>query len=121
MILRLFIQMVKNNFVYIKQILDYISDIEDFTRNIQEENFLSNKLVQFAVIRCYEVIGEAVKKIDPDFRKKYDQVPWKYIAGLRDILIHNYEGVNPASVWETTIKDLPIFKAQLLQIRADES
>lgn len=69
-----------------------------------------------AIIRRLEIIGEAVKNIPDDFKDKHPDVPWKEIAGMRDILIHEYFGVNLERVWKTAKEDLPEFKKTVSEI-----
>ena len=68
---------------------------------------------QDAVIRQLEIIGEATKRLSPDLRRRYPQIPWKRIAGLRDVLIHDYLGVDIALVWRITQTYLPELKHQV--------
>jgi uncharacterized protein with HEPN domain len=68
---------------------------------------------QDAVIRQLEIIGEATKRLSQDLCAQYTVVPWRRIAGLRDVLIHDYMGVDLATVWEVTQRDLPVLKRQL--------
>lgn len=68
---------------------------------------------QDAVIRQLEIIGEATKRLSQDLRAQYTVVPWRRIARLRDVLIHDYMGVDLATVWEVTQRDLPVLKRQL--------
>jgi len=82
--------MEKSSSIYLHHILDCISRILAYTNSIDEQAFLTDFLVQDAVIRNFEVIGEAVKKVDPAIRKQYPEIPWKNIAGMRDKLIHDY-------------------------------
>ncbi|HET8837359.1 MAG TPA: DUF86 domain-containing protein [Flavobacteriaceae bacterium] len=112
--------MSKDNIVYIRQILDFIDEIENFTKGITEKEFIENNLYLYAVIRCYETIGEAVKRLDFEFREKHPNISWKFIAGFRDVLIHNYEGVDAAEVWKTTQEKLPKLKFDLFQILENE-
>jgi len=63
-----------------------------------------------------EIIGEATKNIPPDFRDKYSVIPWKRMAGMRDVLIHEYSGVNLKRVWRVVNKDLPRLKKEILKI-----
>jgi uncharacterized protein with HEPN domain len=71
---------------------------------------------QDAVIRQLEVIGEATKNLSPDLRSRHSDIPWRRIAGLRDVLIHDYMGVRLAAVWEVTQTDLPVLKKQIRNI-----
>jgi uncharacterized protein with HEPN domain len=105
--------MSKNDSLYLYHILDSISKIENFMENIDENEFKTNELVQSAVIRQLEIIGEATKQISNDTRKKYTNVPWKDIAGMRDKLIHGYFGVDIDAVWNTIQKDIPTLKKHI--------
>jgi uncharacterized protein with HEPN domain len=67
-------------------------------------------VLQDAIIRNFEVIGEAVKQLSPELLKQYDQVPWRRIAGFRDILTHDYMGVDLDEVWNVIENDLPQLK-----------
>jgi uncharacterized protein with HEPN domain len=103
----------KADYVYLKHIADSISKIEEYTLGLTVKEFERNSLVQDAVIRQIEIIGEASKQVSPEFRKKHSQVPWKDIAGMRDKLIHDYLGVDIQAVWATVCKDLPELKGQV--------
>jgi uncharacterized protein with HEPN domain len=65
-----------------------------------------------------QVIGESVRSLDPTFRQRHPQVPWREIAGMRNILIHNYGRVNLNIVWETVVARLPELKSQIRAIRS---
>lgn len=85
--------MKRNIKLYLQDIWESTLAIEEYTQNLTEDEFYSNRQVQDAIVRRLEIIGEAVKNIDDDFRSKYHQIPWKKIAGMRDIIAHEYFGV----------------------------
>ena len=99
--------------LYLQDILESISAIEEYTGKLSEKEFLSKQQVQDAVIRRFEIIGEAVKKVDENFKREHSGVPWKEIAGMRDVLIHEYFGVNLKRVWLVIKNDLPAFKKEV--------
>jgi uncharacterized protein with HEPN domain len=100
--------------VYLTHILDAISDIEQFTLGISQEDFFKNREKQYAVLRALEIIGEATKNLSGELKAKSLDVDWKNIAGMRDKLIHAYFGVNLPLVWETVKTDLPQLKKKIL-------
>ncbi len=108
--------MEKTPVIYLHHILDCISRINAYVEGIDEESFLKNMLIQDAVIRNFEVIGEAVKKLDKDFRYNYPHIPWKNIAGMRDKLIHDYIGVDVWAVWGVVEEIIPDFEKQIKEI-----
>jgi uncharacterized protein with HEPN domain len=73
--------------------------------------------VQDAVIRNFEIIGEATKRLSKNFRSENTDIPWKKIAGMRDILIHDYLGIDIYSVWNAIEQNLPELKQQLIRIK----
>lgn len=111
---------MKGNKVYILHIFDAILAIEKFAENLSQDEFLKSDLTQSAVIRKIEIIGEAVKNLSEDFKGKYQFIPWKRIASMRDKLIHEYFGVDIERVWDTIQKDLPLLKEQISKILKKE-
>lgn len=101
--------MKKDNLIYIYLIRDCIDKINNYVKGMNQEEFLQSEMVQDAVIRNFEIIGEVTKKIDSMFKEKYSIVPWRQIAGMRDILIHDYSGVDIWSVWSTIKNGYPGF------------
>ena len=89
---------------YFLDILNSIKDIETFVEGMEFEDFLQDKKTINAVIRSLEILGAATKKIPTDIRREYPDVPWKYMAGMRDKLIHEYHGVDLEMVWEVIKK-----------------
>jgi uncharacterized protein with HEPN domain len=109
----------KGDLVFIEHILESISAIEDFSKGINKEELISNRLKQSAIVREVEIIGEAVKNISEETKKKYPKVKWKEIVGTRDKMIHHYFGVDINIIWEIIKKDLPILKKQIYKIKKE--
>jgi|SRR3989344_6139771 len=100
--------------VYLDDILDSIEKIEEYTRGVNFKKFDSNTELQDAVVRRLEIIGEAVKNLPTETKNKYREIPWRQIAGMRDILIHEYAGVSIKRVWKVIADDLsPLNKIAL--------
>ncbi|HEU0076773.1 MAG TPA: DUF86 domain-containing protein, partial [Longimicrobiaceae bacterium] len=97
---------VKDDTLYLIHVLERIHRIEEFTRE-GEQAFLQSRLVQDAVIRNFEVIGEAVKRLPDSLKLERPEVPWRRIAGFRDVLIHGYESVDLEEVWQIVEGSLP--------------
>ena len=99
--------------VYLDDIIESIELIQKYTADVTEDEFRKSVEIQDAVIRRLEIIGEAVKHIPSEMKKKYPDIPWKKITGARDIFVHEYFGVRLERVWDTIVKDLPPFKQQV--------
>ena len=100
---------MKDDLLYLKHIRDAIEKIENYTA-VGRDIFFKESHWQDAVIRQLEIMGEATKNISQSLREQYPTIPWRRIAGLRDVLIHNYMGVDLSTVWEVTQQSLPDFK-----------
>jgi uncharacterized protein with HEPN domain len=92
---------------YIEDILIAARKAEQFVEGCDYENFETDSMRQAAVIRQLEIIGEAVKCLTEEFRYKHSEVPWKKMAGMRDVLIHGYRRVNIPDVWRTVKELIP--------------
>jgi uncharacterized protein with HEPN domain len=108
--------MIKYDQLYIDHIFDCIRKIDEFSTGLSLKEFRTNELVQDAIIRNIEIIGEASKKISIDTKETYHNIPWKEIAGMRDKLIHDYLGVDVNVVWKTIKEDIPALKKLMGEI-----
>lgn len=111
---------MKNDKVILLHIRDAVEEIENYVKDVSEEKFFKNNMIQSAVMRQIEIIGEATKKLSKSFKDKYPNIPWKEIAGMRDILIHEYFRVDPIAVWKVVKEDLPKLKQELNLLKLTE-
>ena len=102
--------------IFFEHILASIALIEGYTEGKTKEDFLCSIQLQDSVIRRIEIIGEAIKNIPTETKKNYPHIPWKKIAGTRDILIHEYFGIDLELTWEVVMKDIPDLKTKLIEI-----
>ena len=96
----------------VKHILDCIHRIQEWTAT-GREGFVANTMMQSAVVHELEVIGEATKALTREFREAHPQIPWKGMAGLRDILVHDYDSIDVDEVWHVVETDIPRLKREL--------
>jgi uncharacterized protein with HEPN domain len=106
---------VKGDQLYLKHILDAIDKVDTYIA-VGHEVFIASSHWQDAVIRQLEIIGEATKRLSKQFCSLHSDVPWRRIAGLRDVLIHDYMGVDINAVWEITRKNLPPLRLRIESI-----
>lgn len=97
--------MKKDPRVYLAQVLECARQISSYTIG-GKERFFAEPLIQDAVIRKFEVIGEAAKRVAEDYRQAHPEIPWHGLAAFRDVLIHQYEGVDLAEVWRIVEAEL---------------
>jgi len=102
---------IRNNKLYLTDILEAISAIYVFTKNTSFEEFITKTeegdMLRSAVYRKFEIIGEAANNLSDEARKNQSSVPWQQIIGMRNRLIHEYFGVEESVVWETIKTELP--------------
>lgn len=103
--------MKKDNTLYLGHIRDAIAKVERYIADVTYEQFLNDEMMIDAVTRELEIIGEATSNLSDDFRKTHSEMPFRDIIDMRNILIHNYAGVNTKVVWDTCKTDLPALKS----------
>lgn len=106
----------RNPQLFFHDILESIEKIIKYTKPVSYEDFVLNDIIIDAVMRNFEIIGEAAKHIPDEFKEKYSQLPIKEMIGMRNILIHNYLGVDYEFVWQTIQEDLPVAKKIIKEI-----
>jgi len=97
---------LNKDLLYLESIRDCLERIAEYTAT-GKQAFLDSRLIQDGVIRNLEVIGEATKNLSSELRESNPAIPWRQIAGMRDVLIHDYLKVNFGRVWRTVENDLP--------------
>ncbi len=109
---------MKGDMLYLIHIKQSIEKIQEYVKDCDEASFHQRSMVQDAVIRNIEIMGEATKKISSITTGNNPQVPWKGMAGMRDKLIHHYHGVDLNLVWATIQEDIPFIESEILDIIA---
>ena len=111
-----------------REFLDYVADIQEAAENISQfiagmtwTQFAQDQKTIYAVVRAFEIIGEAAKKVPPSVRKRHAKVPWKQMAGMRDKLIHEYFGVNYQVLWKTAQEDIPPVRPLIAKVLEEEA
>ena len=107
---------------YLRHIHDECLYIISVSENLLFEDFMEDETLKRAVVRSLEIIGEATKKIPADFKVKWNTIQWKNMAGMRDRLIHDYQGVNYSIVWDVAKNKIPELSLQIQKvIQTEES
>jgi len=106
---------------YINDVLEAIVNIKHFLDDVDYPAFEEDIKTQYAVIRALEIIGEASKKIPKDIKENYSWIPWRFMAGMRDKLIHDYFGVDAQVVWKTATEDILNLEEDIKKLVSDFS
>ncbi|MDI6654450.1 MAG: DUF86 domain-containing protein [Candidatus Hydrothermarchaeota archaeon] len=102
--------------LFIEDTIEAMNKIERYIKNLDYDSFAENTLVIDAVVRNLEVIGEAIKNVPNSVREKYPNIPWKRMIGLRNIVIHEYFGIDLANVWKIITQNIPEVEPHIMKI-----
>ncbi len=111
--------MSRDQKLFIKDILDNMARAVLFVNGMTYREFSKDIKTAYAVARCLEIIGEAVKHVPQGIRKEHPSIPWKEMSGMRDKVIHFYFGLNFKTVWNTVQKDIPELKPLIEKVKED--
>jgi|CXWK01.1.fsa_nt_gi uncharacterized protein with HEPN domain len=101
---------------YLRDILTAIGDAQSFTESLDLDDFLASKEKQYAVVRALEIIGEAAAQIPTELCVLYPAIPWREMVGMRNVVIHNYSGVDETVIWRTVQDELPLLKKNVTRM-----
>ena len=104
----------------IEDILEAVSDIQEMTDGMDFEGFVSNKPVRLGALYSVAVIGEAARHVPTDVQARYPDVPWRLMSDMRNVLVHNYAGVDLRIVWGVLQNRLPSLESRLRKILTAE-
>lgn len=105
--------------VYLQDVLESCDFVTADLSSVTLSEFSNNRMLQDAVIRRFEIIGEAVKHVPAELRKKYPDATWQDATAFRDVLIHDYPEIVMDEVYHTALHDLPVFREQIATVLSD--
>ena len=100
----------------LEHILEAIEKALEFTENVSFEEYKTNAMIRYAVVKCVEIVGEASYKLSNEFRNQHLEIEWREIITMRHILVHGYYQTEDAIVWDTVKNYLPILKEKIKTI-----
>jgi uncharacterized protein with HEPN domain len=113
--------MPKDDWVYVGHILDMSQKALDITTGVSRIDYDKNEVLRLALTHLVQIIGEAAQQVSPDFRERYQNIPWFEIIGMRNRIVHDYLNVDEDIIWEVVHQDLDHLIRELrLVIPADK-
>ena len=103
----------RNNLLLLNDIFEAIETIEEYVQSFNEETFYRDRKTKDAVVRNFEIIGEAAKQVSSEIKMQYREIEWREIGDLRNKIIHEYFGVDYVLLWEIIQLDLPSLKQKI--------
>lgn len=110
---------MRDDRVFLLHIRDALREVREFTGETSHEGFSKNRMMQNAVMRSFEVVGEAARRVSPEFREAHPEVPWRIMGDFRNKLIHNYFGLDLDVIWKTATEDAPTLLDQIEGLAED--
>lgn len=105
--------MIRDERLYLDDILESINLIHEYLEGVSENEFHMSREKQDSIVRRIEIIGEATKSISSELKEQNQQIPWEKMAGMRNVLIHEYFGINWVTVWKTATQFIPPLKMEI--------
>ena len=100
----------------LEHMLAAIENVEEFTKDINLDDFVKSKVLFFAVVKNIEIVGEATYMLTKEYKQTHQSVPWLVIEKMRHFLVHGYYTISPEKVWETVQEDIPLLKEQIVAL-----
>jgi len=109
----------KDNFIYVEHMLECIQRIDEYVVN--KEQFYNTRIVQDAVVRNLQVMAESSQRLAEEIKRNYPDIPWNQISGFRNILVHDYLGVDLDVIWSAVEQELSSLEKVLVEIQKNDN
>jgi uncharacterized protein with HEPN domain len=107
--------------LFLEDIMECGARVQSYSANLDFDGFVSNRMAYDAILRNLELIGEAAKNVPPEVRARYPELDWRGIAGLRDVMAHEYYGLENETLWDIVQREVPPLVEQIKRILREES
>jgi uncharacterized protein with HEPN domain len=103
----------KKDAVYLWDVIEAAEAVQGFVAGVRYEQYLEDRKLQMAVERAVEIIGEAARRISPQFKEAHPEIPWRLIVAQRNVLAHEYGEIKQDRIWALTLRHIPELVAKL--------